>query len=76
MDTQTRHALKKDKFAQAAASSASWIGWKLISTGESGVNWLISPASTYPESFLERGGDQQIDQRGDGEGYADQALNM
>ncbi|MFZ0337371.1 MAG: tetratricopeptide repeat protein [Terracidiphilus sp.] len=26
MDTQTRHALKKDKFAEAAASSASWIG--------------------------------------------------
>ena len=26
MDTQTRHALKKDKFAQAAASSASWLG--------------------------------------------------
>ncbi len=26
MDTKTRHALKKDKFAQAAASSASWIG--------------------------------------------------
>ena len=25
MDTKTRHALKKDKFAQAAASSASWI---------------------------------------------------
>ena len=25
MDTQTRHALKNDKFAQAAASSASWI---------------------------------------------------
>jgi predicted negative regulator of RcsB-dependent stress response len=25
VDTQTRHALKKDKFAQAAASSASWI---------------------------------------------------
>ncbi len=25
MDTRTRHALKKDKFAQAAASSASWI---------------------------------------------------
>lgn len=25
MDTQTRHALKKDKFAQAAASSASWV---------------------------------------------------
>jgi predicted negative regulator of RcsB-dependent stress response len=26
VDTRTRHALKKDKFAQAAASSASWIG--------------------------------------------------
>jgi tetratricopeptide (TPR) repeat protein len=26
VDTKTRHALKKDKFAQAAASSASWIG--------------------------------------------------
>jgi predicted negative regulator of RcsB-dependent stress response len=26
VDTQTRHALKQDKFAQAAASSASWIG--------------------------------------------------
>lgn len=26
MDTQTRHALKKDKFAQAAATSASWVG--------------------------------------------------
>lgn len=26
MDTQTRHALKEDKFAQAAASSASWVG--------------------------------------------------
>jgi len=25
VDTQTRHALKKDKFAQAAASSASWV---------------------------------------------------
>jgi predicted negative regulator of RcsB-dependent stress response len=25
VDTKTRHALKKDKFAQAAASSASWI---------------------------------------------------
>lgn len=25
MDTQTRHALKKDKFAQAAADSASWV---------------------------------------------------
>ena len=26
VDTRTRHALKKDKFAQAAASSASWVG--------------------------------------------------
>jgi tetratricopeptide (TPR) repeat protein len=26
VDTQTRHALKKDKFAQAAAQSASWVG--------------------------------------------------
>ena len=26
MDTQTRHALKQDKFARAAASSASWVG--------------------------------------------------
>jgi tetratricopeptide (TPR) repeat protein len=25
VDTQTRHALKKDKFAQAAASSATWV---------------------------------------------------
>ena len=25
MDTQTRHALKKDKFAQATASSMSWL---------------------------------------------------
>ncbi|MGD0347376.1 MAG: tetratricopeptide repeat protein [Terracidiphilus sp.] len=37
MDTQTRHALKKDKFAQAAASSASWIG-----EHKSGVlRWVI-----------------------------------
>ena len=26
MDTQTRHALKNDKFAQATASSMSWVG--------------------------------------------------
>jgi tetratricopeptide (TPR) repeat protein len=26
VDTQTRHALKKDKFAQATASSMSWVG--------------------------------------------------
>ncbi|MDR3797333.1 MAG: coatomer subunit epsilon [Terracidiphilus sp.] len=38
MDTQTRHALKKDKFAQAAASSASWIG-----EHKSGVlRWVIA----------------------------------
>ena len=37
MDTQTRHALKKDKFAQAAASSASW-----VSGHRSGVlRWVI-----------------------------------
>jgi tetratricopeptide (TPR) repeat protein len=37
VDTQTRHALKKDKFAQAAASSASW-----VSGHRSGVlRWVI-----------------------------------
>ena len=37
MDTQTRHALKKDKFAQAAADSASW-----VSGHRSGVlRWVI-----------------------------------
>ena len=40
MDTQTRHALKNDKFAQAAASSANWIG-----DHRSGVlRWVISAA--------------------------------
>ncbi len=40
MDTQTRHALKKDKFAQAAVSSASW-----VSGHRSGVlRWVISAA--------------------------------
>ena len=38
MDTRTRHALKKDKFAQAAASSASWIGEHQSSV----VRWLIT----------------------------------
>jgi predicted negative regulator of RcsB-dependent stress response len=38
VDTQTRHALKKDKFAQAAASSASWIGEHKTSV----FHWLIS----------------------------------
>jgi predicted negative regulator of RcsB-dependent stress response len=38
MDTQTRHALKKDKFAQATASSVSW-----VSGHRSGVvRWAIS----------------------------------
>ena len=37
MDTQTRHALKKDKFAQAAASSASWIGEHKSSV----LRWVI-----------------------------------
>jgi hypothetical protein len=37
VDTQTRHALKKDKFAQAAADSASW-----VSGHRSGVlHWAI-----------------------------------
>ena len=34
MDTQTRHALKQDKFAQAAASSADW-----LSGHRAGVFW-------------------------------------
>jgi predicted negative regulator of RcsB-dependent stress response len=38
VDTRTRHALKKDKFAQAAASSASWIGEHKTSV----VRWLIT----------------------------------
>jgi tetratricopeptide (TPR) repeat protein len=38
VDTQTRHALKKDKFALAAASSASWLG-----EHRSGVlRWVVS----------------------------------
>lgn len=37
MDTQTRHALKKDKFAQAAANSASWVGEHRSSV----VRWSI-----------------------------------
>jgi predicted negative regulator of RcsB-dependent stress response len=40
VDTQTRRALKQDKFAQAAASSASWLG-----EHRSGVlRWIISAA--------------------------------
>ena len=38
MDTQTRHALKQDKFAQAAASSANW-----VSGHRSGiVRWVVA----------------------------------
>lgn len=37
MDTQTRHALKKDKFVQAATSSASWVG----DHRDSVVRWSI-----------------------------------
>ena len=40
MDTQTRHALKKDKFAQATATSVSW-----VSGHRSGVlRWSIAAA--------------------------------
>lgn len=37
MDTQTRHALKKDKFAQAAASSASWVSGHRAGV----VRWVV-----------------------------------
>ena len=37
MDTRTRHALKKDKFAQAAASSASWVSEHQTSV----VRWSV-----------------------------------
>ena len=37
MDTRTRHALKNDKFAQVAASSASWIGEHKTSV----LRWVI-----------------------------------
>lgn len=38
MDTQTRHALKQDKFAQAAASSADWISGHRAGV----VRWTIT----------------------------------
>ena len=38
MDTKTRHALKKDKFAQAAASSADWISGHR----EGVMRWVIT----------------------------------
>lgn len=41
MDTQTRHALKQDKFAKAAASSASWIGEHRTGV----LRWVISVAA-------------------------------
>jgi predicted negative regulator of RcsB-dependent stress response len=37
VDTQTRHALKKDKFAQAAASSASWVSGHRAGV----VRWVV-----------------------------------
>ncbi len=40
MDTQTRHALKKDKFAQAAKDSASWVSEHRSSV----VQWSIAAA--------------------------------
>jgi predicted negative regulator of RcsB-dependent stress response len=40
VDTRTRHALKKDKFAQAAASSAGWVSEHRSSV----VRWSISGA--------------------------------
>lgn len=40
MRTETRHALKKDKFAQAAASSASWVSGHRSSV----VRWSITGA--------------------------------
>jgi predicted negative regulator of RcsB-dependent stress response len=41
VDTQTRHALKQDKFAQAAASSADWISGHRSDV----VRWTITVAS-------------------------------
>lgn len=41
MKTETRHALKKDKFAQAAASSASWVNVHRSSV----VRWSIVGAA-------------------------------
>ncbi len=40
MDTQTRHALKKDKFVQAATSGASWVSDHRSSV----VRWSITAA--------------------------------
>ena len=41
MDTQTRHALKEDKFAQAAASGADWINVHRTSV----VRWAVIVAA-------------------------------
>jgi tetratricopeptide (TPR) repeat protein len=38
VDTQTRHALKQDKFAKAAASGASWVGEHRASV----LRWVVS----------------------------------
>jgi predicted negative regulator of RcsB-dependent stress response len=41
VDTQTRHALKKDKFAQAAATSASWVSGHRAGV----VRWTVTIAA-------------------------------
>ena len=41
MDTQTRHALKQDKFAQAAASSADWLSGHRADV----VRWIVIVAA-------------------------------
>jgi len=41
VDTQTRHALKNDKFAQAARSSADWVGEHRTGV----LRWVISVAA-------------------------------
>jgi predicted negative regulator of RcsB-dependent stress response len=43
VDTQTRHALKKDKFAQAAASSASWVSGHRASV----LRWVLAVAAVF-----------------------------
>ncbi len=41
MDTQTRHALKKDKFAQATASSVSWVSGHRSSVLRGGIVAIV-----------------------------------
>ncbi|HLI02838.1 MAG TPA: hypothetical protein VKU93_01100 [Terracidiphilus sp.] len=44
MDTQTRHALKKDKFVQAATSGASWVGEHRSSVTRAAIAGLLALA--------------------------------